>query len=148
MLANSNGAGPICLRESLGASHLHPLISKELQETDLIKRLNIGGLPAIYNSEFPEEHLKAYVGTYLQEEIQAEGLSLNIGNFSRFLQVAGLTNTLQLNFAKVASDTGIPARTIREYYQILEDTLIGTQLAPYSKTVRRKTGRNLEILFF
>ncbi len=117
---------------------LHPLVSAEVGFEKLLERLNRGSLPAILDSEFYQQDLRAYVGTYLQEEIQAEGFSRSIENFSRFLEVAGLTNGEQLNFTAVANDTGIPAKVIREHYRILEDTLVGHLLPAYQKTVKRK----------
>lgn len=118
--------------------HLHPLVSAEVSDTQLLHRLNRGSLPAMLDSKLPEEDLKAYVGTYLQEEIKAEGLSRSIENFSRFLEVASLGNGEQLNFTSIANDSAVPQRTIREYYKILEDTLVGYQLPAYQKTVKRK----------
>ena len=117
---------------------LHPLVSAELDAPRLLDRLNRGSLPAIIDSEHYKEDLKAYVGTYLQEEIKAEGLTRSIENFSRFLEVAGLTSGEQINFSAVADDAGFPPRTVREHYQILEDTLVGHQLPAYQKTSKRK----------
>ena len=129
-------------------ARLHPLISSELDGQRLDDRLNRGGLPAILDaSEFTED-LKAYVGTYLREEIQAEGLTRSIGNFGRFLDVAGLTNGEQVNFASVASDVGLPPSTVRQHYQILEDTLIGYQLPAYQGTHRRKPVATAKFYFF
>jgi len=117
---------------------LHPLISKEVNYEALTRRLNVGSLPAVLDSPDPVEDLKAYVGGYLKEEIRAEGLVRSIERFSRFLEVAALTNTSILNYASVSNDTGIPARTVREHYQMLEDTLVGFQLPPYRQTRKRK----------
>ena len=117
---------------------LHPLVSAELDEPRLLDRLNRGSLPAVIDSAHYKEDLKAYVGTYLQEEIRAEGLTRSIENFSRFLEVAGLTSGEQINFTAVAHDAGFPPRTVREHYQILEDTLVGHQLPAYQQTAKRK----------
>lgn len=117
---------------------LHPLVSAELGHRRLLDRLNRGSLPATIDSEHYKEDLKAYVGTYLHEEIRAEGLTRSIENFSRFLEVAGLTSGEQINFSAVADDAGFPPRTVREHYQILEDTLVGHQLPAYQKTSKRK----------
>ena len=59
-------------------------------------------------------------------------------DFSRFLEVAGLTSGEQINFTAAATDAGFPPRTVREHYQILEDTLVGYQLPAYQKTSKRK----------
>ena len=117
---------------------LHPLVSPEIPADSLVQRINRGGLPAIFSSEDFAEELKAYVGTYLKEEIQAEGLTRSIEGFSRFLEVAGLSSGEQLNYTSVANDAQVPARTIREHYRILKDTLLGDELPAYQKTIKRK----------
>ncbi len=127
---------------------LHPLLSIELDYSRLLDRLNRGSLPAIIDSEHYREDLKAYVGTYLREEIRAEGLTRSIENFSRFLEVAGLTSGEQINFAAVADDAGFPPRTVREHYQILEDTLVGHQIPAYQKTSKRKPVATAKFFFF
>ena len=117
---------------------LHPLVSAEFESARLLDRLSRGSLPSIIDSEDYKEDLKAYVGLYLREEIKAEGLTRSIENFSRFLEVAGLTSGEQLNFTSIANDSGVPPRTVREHYQVLEDTLLGHQLPAYQKTIKRK----------
>ena len=127
---------------------LHPLVSHELAYRSLSRRLNVGGLPAVFDSAAPQEDLRAYVGGYLQEEIRAEGLVRSIESFSRFLEVAALTNTHILNYTSVSNDTGIPARTVREHYQMLEDTLLGFQLPPFRRTLKRKPVATAKFYFF
>ncbi len=127
---------------------LHPLVSAELDHQRLLDRLNRGSLPAVIDSKHHREDLKAYVGTYLREEIRAEGLTRSIENFSRFLEVAGLTSGEQVNFTAVANDAGFPPRTVREHYQILEDTLVGHRLPAYQKTSKRKPVATAKFYFF
>ena len=127
---------------------LHPLVSAELDNSRVLDRLNRGSLPSIIDSPRYQEDLKAYVGTYLHEEIRAEGLARSIENFSRFLEVAGLTSGEQINFTSVAEDAGFPPRTVREHYQILEDTLVGYQLPAYQKTSKRKPVATAKFYFF
>ena len=127
---------------------LHPLVSAEIDGDRLLDRLNRGGLPAFLDAAEPRQDLRAYVGTYLQEEIQAEGLTRSIGNFGRFLDVAGLTNGEQVNFAAVASDAGLAPSTVREHYRILEDTLVGEQLPAFRRTRSRKPVATAKFYFF
>jgi predicted AAA+ superfamily ATPase len=129
-------------------ARLHPLVSAELEFGHLTRRLNVGSLPAVFDSPQPREDLKAYVGVYLREEIRAEALVRSIESFSRFLEVAALTNGQLLDYASVSSDTGIPARTVREHYQVLEDTLIGFQLPPYRRALKRKPVATAKFYFF
>ena len=119
---------------------LFPFVSSELGKIfDLHKVLNYGSLPPVYLSEEPIDELKDYVGLYLKEEILSEALVRKIDNFSRFLTSAALTNGQILNFENVGSDAQVPARTIREYYTILTDTLMGYMLEPIHSTKNRKS---------
>lgn len=127
---------------------LLPLVTAEIPNYDLMRLLNVGALPYIYLSENPEEELTAYVGNYLKEEIQAEGLTRKIENFSRFLQTAALVNSELINFTNVASDAQVPPRTIKEYFSILEDTLIGVLLEPFTATRKRKAISTAKFYFF
>jgi predicted AAA+ superfamily ATPase len=127
---------------------LHPLVSAELPADALNRRLNVGSLPAVFDSPAPAEELKAYVGGYLKEEVRAEGLVRSIESFSRFLDVAALTNAQLLNYTAVANDTGIPVRTVREHYQILEDTLLGFQLPPFRRSHKCKPVATSKFYFF
>lgn len=129
-------------------AHLYPFVSPELDFQGLDRRLQIGSLPAIYESESPQEELKAYVGAYLREEVRAEGLVRAIEAFSRFLDVAGLSNGNLVNFTETGSDAGVPPRTVREYFHLLEDTLLGTMVEPYRGTVRRKPVSTTKFYFF
>ncbi len=116
--------------------HLHPFVSAEVPQWDMLRAVSVGGIPSIYCSEDPVEDLRAYCGNYLQLEIQAEGKVRGIERFSRF-------------FSAAASDAGVPARTVREYFQILEDTLVGILLQPFSPpSARRKPVSHAKLYFF
>lgn len=128
--------------------HLFPLVSCEIPRFDLVRLLNWGGLPSVYQSDDPESDLADYVGNYLKEEIQAEGLTRSIENFSRFLQVASLYNAELINFANIGNDAQVPARTVAEYFSILEDTLIGHVVEPYTRTKKRKAVATAKFYFF
>ncbi|MEK6733841.1 MAG: ATP-binding protein [Pseudomonadota bacterium] len=129
-------------------ANLFPLTSQEIENFNLDRYLLYGGLPAIYNSDYPEEELYAYVKTYLGEEIQAESLVRKIPAFSRFLKVSALTSGEILNFTSIASDAAISASTIREYYHILEDTLIGFMLPAWKKSIKRKAISAAKFYYF
>jgi len=119
-------------------AHLFPLTSYEIPSFNLMHYLRYGGLPAVYLSDYPEEELNAYVHTYLREEVQAESLIRKIPAFTRFLEVAALSSGKMLNFSEIASDTGAPVSTIREYYHVLEDTFIGFMVPGWTKSLKRK----------
>jgi len=126
---------------------LFPLTSREIPDFDLLRYLNTGGLPAVYFSEMPTKDLKNYVGTYLKEEIMAESLTRNLPAFNSFLQTVAISNGEELNYNSLSSDCGVKASTVKNYFQILDDTLIGFSL-PSFKTVRRKSiSRSKHYLF-
>ena len=118
---------------------LHPFVRRELGARFRLSRaLEFGLLPGIYFSPAPAEDLAAYAGDYLREEVASEALVRNIGAFSRFLEVAGLAHGEMINFAGLASDSQVPASTVREYYAILKDTLIAHEVPAFAATVKRK----------
>ncbi len=127
---------------------LFPLTTSEISDFDLDRYLQFGGLPAIYLSDDPREDLYAYVDTYLRDEIQAEAFARNIQAFSKFLQFSAQTSGQILNFTQLASDIGISASSIREYYHILEDTFLGFMLPAYTKTQKRKAVSTAKFYFF
>ena len=129
-------------------TNLFPLTSKEIENFNLEHYLLHGGLPAVYGSKYPQEELYAYVETYLREEIQAESLVRKIPSFSRFLKVSALTSGQILNFTNIASDAAVPTSTIREYYHILEDTLIGFIVPAWTKSVKRKAISAAKFYYF
>lgn len=121
--------------------HLHPLVVAEHGERfDLERALHLGGLPAVVAAEDEDsrELLRSYAETYLREEVQAEALVRNLGGFARFLDVVAAQCGELLNSAAVARDAALSARTVREYFQILEDTLIGFSLEAYRKSARKR----------
>ncbi len=127
---------------------MHPLTSKEMGPIDLERILTYGGLPPVFLSDDPWDDLRAYCGTYLQQEIADEGISRRIDAFARFLRVAAIMSGELLNFEALASDAAVPARTVREYYSILQDTLIGELVEPWKRGSKRKAVSSGRFWFF
>lgn len=119
-------------------AELMPLCFKEIDDFDLNRYLTRGGLPVSYQSGMWFEELDAYIGNYLQDEILAESLTRNIEAFSEFLTIAAKSNGQEVNLQSFASDCGVSQNTIKNYFQILTDTLIGFSLPAYTKTTHRK----------
>jgi len=107
-----------------------------------------GGLPSVLTSGDPKAELADYVGVYLREEIQAEAIVRSIGNFARFLNTAALANGEQVIFSAIANDAQVPARTVRDYFQVLEDTLVGSLLPAFRATDKRKAMASAKFYFF
>lgn len=127
---------------------LYPLISHEIPDFDLVRALNHGLLPRHYLSGRPEQLISAYIGSYLQDEILAEARIRNIAAFSRFLDVAAFSNGEIVNYTNIAADCGVSAPTIREYFQILEDTLIGRFLPSFQKKPKRRVILSPKFFYF
>ena len=128
--------------------YLYPLTSHELGYDRISTLIERGGLPGVVDSPIAWEELKAYVGAYLREEIQAEALTRSIENFSRFLDVAVHFNAEQINYTKIGNDAEVPPRTIKDYVKILEDTLLLHILPPFKSTHGRKVASTEKVYFF
>ena len=118
--------------------NFYPLVYKEIHNFDLLRALNHGLLPSHYLSNQPTRMLRAYIGDYLTEEIQAEALVRNLHKFARFMDLVGFSHGDMLNYTNIARDCGIDAKTVKEYYQILVDTLIGYYIYPYHEKAKRE----------
>lgn len=117
---------------------LFPLVYPEIPDFDLLRALNSGLLPRHYLSNKPELLLEAYVGEYLKEEIAQEALTRNIPAFSRFLEAAAFSNGEMVVYKNIASECGVSAPTVKEYFDIVVDTLIGSFLPSFQKSPKRR----------
>jgi predicted AAA+ superfamily ATPase len=128
---------------------LHPLTRGELgKHFELERAIERGLLPAIYFSDDPKADLDAYTGTYLQQEIVAEGATRNAPAFSRFLRVAALCNATMVNFTSVANDAQVPRTTVHEYFEILKDTLLLHEVPAWKSSRKRKPISTSKYYFF
>ena len=112
---------------------LHPLAWPEVPGLDLLRVLNRGLVPQHYDAAQHRRALAGYVDDYLKEEVFAEGLTRNAATFARFFDALGFCHGQVLNFANVARDCGVDAKTAREYFQILVDTLLGVFVEPFGR---------------
>jgi uncharacterized protein len=119
-------------------SELYPLVSAEIPDFELLKALNNGLLPRHYMTSAPGKLLSGYIGSYLRDEIISEARIRNITSFSRFLEAAAFSNGEIVNYTNVAADCGVSSPTIKEYFQILEDTMTGRFLQSYQKKPKRR----------
>lgn len=118
---------------------LSGLTSKEVGKTfDLKRMLNYGYLPSIYLHKHPQKALETYVSDYLKEEIAQEALVKKLLPFSQFLEKAALSDTEMVQYSNFARDCGVSDNTIREYFEILQDTLIGQWVHGYRKRLKRR----------
>lgn len=129
-------------------AHLFPLTWHEIPDFALDRYLMFGGLPQVYPSQDPQEELGAYISTYMKEEIMAEGLVRKLPPFSRFLEVAALSNGQILNYANMGRDAEVSPSTIREYVSVLEDTLLAFHVPAWTKSLKRKATTKAKLYFF
>jgi predicted AAA+ superfamily ATPase len=119
---------------------LFPFVSHEIGQFDLLRVLNHGLIPLHYlqNDEACKKSLTAYVQDYLREEVFAEGLTRNIPAFSRFFDAFGYSHGEMTNYCNIARECGVDSKTVKEYYQILIDTLLAIRIEPYKKRQSRQ----------
>lgn len=128
---------------------MHPFILSELKNhSDIAKSLRIGLLPLVYFSETPDETLQTYISLYIREEVQYEGLTRNIGNFSRFLEVISFSHASILNISNVARECQVERKVVENYISILEDILLAMKLPIFSIRARRALISHPKFYFF
>jgi predicted AAA+ superfamily ATPase len=115
---------------------------------DLNRALSNGLIPSIYLSDDPQADLEAYTGTYLKEEIMAEGAVRHLPAFSRFIHVAAQCNASVVNFTNVANDAQVKRTTVYEYFEILRDTLLLRELPAWREGRSRKPRVSSKYYFF
>ncbi len=141
--SGANLLGGRALRQTL-----FPLVSAEIPDFDLNRALNHGMLPHHYLMENPDMRIQAYIGDYLQQEIAEEAIVRRLDAFTRFLQVAALSNSEIVNYTNIAQDCGVSSKTIKEYFSILEETMLGFFLPSYTKVVKRRVIQSPKFYYF
>jgi len=129
---------------------MHPLTRIELGKSfDLRHALQFGGLPTAWvEAAQARAYLKSYVGTYLREEVQQEGLTRNIAAFSRFLESASFSQGAPLNISMVARDCHVERKLAESYFDILEDLLLATRVPVFTKRAKRHVASHPKFYFF
>jgi predicted AAA+ superfamily ATPase len=129
--------------------HMPPFFAAELgNQFALQEALELGLLPLVRGSENPEESLKAYVGMYLKEEVQAEGLVRQIGDFARFLEIISFSHAAELVVSNIARECNISRKTVENYIQILQDLLLGYTISVFTKRAQRALAERPKFYLF
>ena len=127
----------------------HPFTQRELGANySHEKALLYGLLPEVWDAAPPKEYLESYVTTYLREEVQQEGLTRNLGTFSRFLEVISFSQAEPINIANIASEVGVDRKTIEQYVTILEDLLLAIRIPVFQKHARRELYQRAKFFLF
>jgi predicted AAA+ superfamily ATPase len=129
--------------------HLHPLTAGEQEDAFQVSQsLRWGHLPARFSEHNPEKYLKDYVQTYIREEVLQEGLTRNIGHFSRFLEIASFSQGAVLNVSEIAREAHVERAKAENYFSILEDLLIGIRLPVFKRKAKRKLINHQKFYYF
>jgi len=141
--------GPNLLAGRALTYSLHPLTSSELgSDFRLEHSLKVGCLPCVYTEKDPKAYLESYVKTYLEQEIQQEGLTRKLSAFSRFLEAASFSQGSLLNISTVARECAIERKVVENYFTILEDLLIAHRVSPFVKRRSRRVAAHPKFYFF
>ncbi|OGT26054.1 MAG: ATPase [Gammaproteobacteria bacterium RIFCSPLOWO2_02_FULL_42_14] len=129
---------------------MHPLTCTELGDQFSLKTaLTFGLLPFVYSKEDdPAHYLSSYIATYLREEVQQEGILRNIGEFSRFLQIASFSQGQLVNYSEIAREAAIERRIVSSYFEMTNDLLLGRFLPVFSKRTKRRLVTQSKFYFF
>ena len=129
--------------------YFHPLTAIELgRDFDLDQMLQFGGLPGVLSENDKKKFLESYVSTYLQEEIQQEGITRNLGGFARFLETASFSQGSVLNVSEVAREAMVERKVVENYFTILEDLLTGVRIHVFARKAKRKLVTHTKFYFF
>lgn len=128
---------------------MHPLTVSELgKDFNLEHSLKYGQLPCVYTEQEPKSYLESYVRTYLEEEVQQEGLTRNLAGFARFLEAASFSQGSILNISSVARDCAVERKVVEGYFSILEDLLIAHRLPVFTRKAKRRMAAHPKFYFF
>ena len=129
--------------------YMFPLTAIELgDDFSIEKSIRFGHLPAVFSESDKNAYLKSYVTTYLKEEVLQEGLTRNIGAFSRFLEAASFSQGAVINFTEIAREMGLNRKVVENYFSILEDLLLSIQIPVFTRRAKRRMTAHPKFYFF
>lgn len=128
---------------------MHPFLAAELGERfDLDAALQHGLVPVVVDSTDPYDTVQTYVALYIQQEVQAEGLVRNAGQFARFLEAVSFSQGSPINLSNVSRECEVHRKVVESFVEILEDMLIGVRLPVFTRRTRRATTQHPKFYFF
>ncbi|MFY9341355.1 MAG: AAA family ATPase [Planctomycetota bacterium] len=126
-----------------------PLTAAELgKDFDLAHAVRFGGLPSVWVEKDPADYLASYVRTYLQQEVQQEGLTRNLGAFARFLEAASFSQGSVLNISGVARDCGVERKNVEQWFQALDDLLLAVRVPMFTRRAKREMAAHPRFFLF
>ena len=130
------------------SDRLYPLVSAEIPDFNLSRAINNGMIPRHYLINNAKRRLTSYVGDYLQQEIIAEAITRDLTSFTRFMTVAAINDGEVVNYTRIAADCGVSAVTVKEYFDILQETMIGYLIPAYTSTIKRRVVQAPKFYYF
>ena len=127
---------------------MHPFMAAELPVFDLARALTTGLVPLVVMATDPADVLAAYAGLYLEQEVRAEGLTRNVGNFARFLEVVSFSHASLLNVSNVAREAQVSRKTVEGYLEVLDDLLLAWQVPVFTRRAQRATVAHPKFYWF
>ena len=127
---------------------LYPLVWPEVTDFQLDKAVQNGMIPRHYLVDDATDRLEAYVDIYIKEEIREEAAVQDFDAFERFMEVAAISDGEMLNYSNIATDCGVSAKTVKAYFQILYDTLLGYEIPAYRKVIKRQIVQAPKFYYF
>lgn len=129
--------------------NFHPFIGIELQKSfDLEKALQTGMIPLIWTSSMPEKTLQAYIDLYLQEEVKAEALVRQVGDFARFLEAIAFSHASVINLSNISRECAVLRKTVQSHLDILKDLLLGYTVPIFEKRAQREIISHPKFYYF
>ena len=128
---------------------LYPLTIPEIgKDFNFNQSLMYGHLPALFSESAKKQYLESYVMTYLEQEIQQEGLTRRLDAFTRFLEAASFSQGSVLNISEISRECAVHRKVAENYFSILEDLMIAYQLPVFTKKAKRRLIRHVKFYFF
>jgi len=127
---------------------LFPLVWREVTDFQIDRAVQNGMIPRHYMVDDATDRIEGYVELYMREEIRNEATVKDVEAFEQFMEAAAISNGEMINYANIASDCGVSAKTVKTYYQILKDTLMGYEIPAYTKVIKRKVVQAPKFYFF
>ncbi len=128
---------------------MHPFIAAELGDAwSTEAALQTGLVPLVHQAADPADTVRAYVGLYLHQEVQHEGLVRDIGGFGRFLEALAFSHGAPLNLAAVSRDCEIARKTVDGYLSIIEDLLVAFRIPVFARAARRELSQHHKFFYF
>lgn len=128
---------------------MHPFMAAELGPSFRLERaLRQGLVPLVWDSDEPEDTLRSYLALYIREEVQAEGLTRNLGDFHRFVEAISFSHASVLNLSAIARECEVQRKTVEAYLGILEDLLLAVRLPVFTRRARRHLASHPKFFWF